>query len=536
MRKLKLVFYFSFFIFHFSFISAQQWCWGADGIGGLKTGAGSSPVATNRFGNAYTTGAFLNSIIFGSDTLIANNNDDNVVIVKYNSRGDVQWAHNPKSFGSATSTGYAIVSDAFDNAYVTGLSSGGTIIFGAYTLTGNNGFFVKYSPTGQVLWAQSYSGVSLAIDKNGNICLATYDRLMKFNPNGNKFMDVSAILNADIFAISLDSIGNIYATGTEQPGWYPFLAKYDSSGNLLWSHEATVTSAACVGTAYSVTTDKAGSAYITGFFGDTMSFGAYTLKSPFNWTYTYDYRIACFLVKYDVNGNVVWAEQTKGKHKWRGTSLAKDRNNNIYLGGSGIDVDTFSFGGGIMTLHGSSSDASFIVKLDTAGKFVAGSLLKNGTLTFDPGDYLNGVAVDSSGNYSYLIGDFLGDTILCADDTLTNPGGVLYPYIARWSWTIPGCINAEEGISEITSSKPNALLYPNPNTGKFTIELVGAENLGSAKLEIYNILGEKVFTKPLNGITDKYSFDLTSRSSGIYLYRIISESGQLINDGKFIIE
>ncbi|HTB32709.1 MAG TPA: T9SS type A sorting domain-containing protein, partial [Bacteroidia bacterium] len=191
------------------------------------------------------------------------------------------------------------------------------------------------------------------------------------------------------------------------------------------------------------------------------------------------------------------------------------------------------FGGGILTQPGSSSEASFILKLDTAGKFKAGLLLQNGTILYPSGNFLNGVAVDSSGVFSYLTGSIQGDTIFCGSDTLYN-GPNIGCYVARASWTIPGCINFEEGISEITSSKPNALLYPNPNTGKFIVQLSGVS--GQSVIEIYNILGEKVFTKPLSGNTDKYSFDLTSQSSGIYLYRIISESGQLINDGKFIIE
>ena len=78
-------------------------------------------------------------------------------------------------------------------------------------------------------------------------------------------------------------------------------------------------------------------------------------------------------------------------------------------------------------------------------------------------------------------------------------------------------------------------VFPNPNNGKFTIQESGARNQNSV-VEIYNMLGEKVFSKSLLHLTTEYSLDLSSQSAGIYLYRILTEIGNLAAEGKLIIQ
>ncbi len=168
---------------------------------------------------------------------------------------------------------------------------------------------------------------------------------------------------------------------------------------------------------------------------------------------------------------------------------------------------------------------SFIMKFDTAGNPTCGSIINylgNGAL--------NGVASDSTGAYVYTASVF-GSTVICGPDTLVPVGGGNNTFVASWL----NCAEDAE-ITPLTSTEPNIILYPNPNTGKFTIEFVGTQNSVSDKIEVYNILGEKVFTKSLIPSQDYNTFDLGSQPAGIYLYRIISENGELIKDGKFIIQ
>ena len=55
-------------------------------------------------------------------------------------------------------------------------------------------------------------------------------------------------------------------------------------------------------------------------------------------------------------------------------------------------------------------------------------------------------------------------------------------------------------------------------------------------LEIYNVLGEKVYNKTLRQAQGDIKINLSGQAKGLYLYRIISEKGEDIANGKFIIE
>ena len=75
-------------------------------------------------------------------------------------------------------------------------------------------------------------------------------------------------------------------------------------------------------------------------------------------------------------------------------------------------------------------------------------------------------------------------------------------------------------------------VYPNPNNGKFTLS---PSNVNAAcNVEIYNILGENIYQSRLNA--NSTEINLSGQPEGIYLYRVISENGNLIGEGKIIIQ
>jgi len=93
-------------------------------------------------------------------------------------------------------------------------------------------------------------------------------------------------------------------------------------------------------------------------------------------------------------------------------------------------------------------------------------------------------------------------------------------------------VTSDVGINTINAGSGHVSVYPNPNNGNFTIESSTASGKSSA--EIYNILGEKVKTIELAGKTNQ--IDLTAQPDGIYLYRVVTENGSLIGEGKLIIQ
>ena len=73
-------------------------------------------------------------------------------------------------------------------------------------------------------------------------------------------------------------------------------------------------------------------------------------------------------------------------------------------------------------------------------------------------------------------------------------------------------------------------VYPNPSRDVFNVsfEIKQVEDL---KLEIVNILSEKILEEKLNGFNGKYlkSFDLSNQSNGIYFLKIYTSELFLIN-------
>ena len=81
----------------------------------------------------------------------------------------------------------------------------------------------------------------------------------------------------------------------------------------------------------SIVSDASGNVYMTGsFYSNTITFGAYTLT---NFDSSYNNTADIFLVKYDPNGNVLWAERFGGASGDIPESMTLDANGNIFITG-----------------------------------------------------------------------------------------------------------------------------------------------------------------------------------------------------------
>jgi hypothetical protein len=87
------------------------------------------------------------------------------------------------------------------------------------------------------------------------------------------------------------------------------------------------------------------------------------------------------------------------------------------------------------------------------------------------------------------------------------------------------------GVNEISTSS-SISVYPNPNNGVFTMQLSGIS--GKSSVEVYNILGEKVYSQ---FTIDNSPLTINLKeSAGIYLYRVLSADGNSIASGKVIVK
>ncbi len=101
-----------------------------------------------------------------------------------------------------------------------------------------------------------------------------------------------------------------------------------------------------------------------------------------------------------------------------------------------------------------------------------------------------------------------------------------------------GCVDSSCGyfgydaIEPIAATSKEIKVYPSPSKGLFTIQ--SNSILLNSAVEIYNMFGEKIYSSKLHPTTTQ--IDLSTNADGIYLYRVLTENGDLISSGKMVIQ
>ncbi|MBI3502596.1 MAG: T9SS type A sorting domain-containing protein [Bacteroidetes bacterium] len=95
---------------------------------------------------------------------------------------------------------------------------------------------------------------------------------------------------------------------------------------------------------------------------------------------------------------------------------------------------------------------------------------------------------------------------------------------------IDSCSSAVS-VEQLTNEQSLFSISPNPSSGIFQIQAAGGSG-SEYKIEIYNLLGEKVFSKIVNSKLETVNLN---EVSGIYFYRIVSEEKN-IAVGKLIVQ
>lgn len=125
------------------------------------------------------------------------------------------------------------------------------------------------------------------------------------------------------------------------------------------------------------------------------------------------------------------------------------------------------------------------------------------------------LAIYEYNNYLYMAGNF---------DSVQN---VLSCSLSQWTTPI--------SIKEVSTLDKLIRVYPNPSNGKFTIQESGVRNKEQV-VEVYNVFGQKVYSKTFSTFNSQCSIDLNNQPSGIYLYRITDKTGKLLATGKLVVE
>jgi len=213
-------------------------------------------------------------------------------------------------------------------------------------------------------------------------------------------------------AVATDNAGNAYVTGyfqgtvnfdathqlTSSGGSQnAFVAKYSSSGVLLWADDLGSGSSQTIGQGIAV--DGSGNVYTTGYFAGTGSFSGTGSGDPLT---TGD--ISAYVSKLDASGNYVWADDFgNSNNPTEGQAIAVDGSGNVYTTGYFDGTVSFSgTGSGDTLTSGNGSENAYVSKLNASGNYAWADDLGSGSSAVG-----QGIAVDGSGNV-YTTGNFQG--------------------------------------------------------------------------------------------------------------------------------
>lgn len=314
-----------------------------------------------------------------------------------------------------------------------------------------------------------------------------------------------------------------------------FIVKYDNAGNVMWAKEID-------GTASGISADGNGNAYLTGYYStSTIIFDNDTLINNGN--------TSLFLTKYDANGNIVWAENAWGGNASvvKGISICVDKNGNSYLTGNydNLVLNVFYhiyFGNdSITTIAGYGM---FIAKYNSLGDMVWAT----GTVGTTSNNYrANTIAVDEYGN-----------TYVTANDLTNGLSRTLlkkYDVLGNMVWVK----NIDAPIALLYSETSGLAVDKQGNvymTGYFEGQTIGFDNVvltnakpnigwgpGSSDIYIakYNNAGNVLWAKSLGGISHDEGSDITIGAdnniylTGIYVSPILpfNDDTLTVNDNNF---
>lgn len=325
--------------------------------------------------------------------------------------------------------------------------------------------------TGDFEWANSMGGgfqnvgKSIVNDENGNVIITGY-------------FEGTADFDPGVGTTNLTSNG----------GSDIFIQKLDANGNLIWVKQI---GGIAFDSGQSIALDNDDNIYITGYFSDTVDFdpNADTLNLMFNgWSDS-------FILKLDIDGNLIWAKKMGGPNIDRGISIVLDAFNNVYTTGIFRDTVDFDPNIGITNLTANISD-TYIQKLDTDGNLIWVKQITGNQLNSYNSGF--GITIDNNNNV-YITGSFketsdfdpgIGSTYLTSNGH--NDSFILkLDENGNYIWVKQiGGLNSEIGRSICTDRHGNVYITGsfgdtvdfNPNSGTYNLVSNGLQNVFILKL------------------------------------------------------
>ncbi len=371
-------------------------------------------------GGAIACGYFVGNVPFGSEVLSASGLD--AWVAKVSPSGQFEWAR--RAGGTGLEEARGVVVDEDGNSYVAGyFNNTATFAPGVTRTSAGNAdiYLAKYSPSGDLIWVTAVGGSGfdssegIALDPNGDpIVVGRFQNTVNFQPGGVG--------------------GSVVSNGSSDV----FVAKFDATTGLVdW-----VRGAGSNGTdrGVGVGSDSSGAVYITGCFRNTIDFSGVVLSAQNN--------DDMFLVKYDANGALVWAQRAATTLSFvQGLGLDSNLRGDIavtgYLGGTTTFGDA-AFGPTTQVVSAGSFDA-FVATFDADGALRCA--VRGGGGGFSA-DYGFGVAINEAGEVA-ATGEFSGAATFGEFNLSAAAQDVWFATLPAHDIAIPGDLNGD-GVVNFT--------------------------------------------------------------------------------------
>jgi hypothetical protein len=448
-------------------------------IGGGNLNGYISELAVDASGNVFVAGDY--DIGFLGEQLI--------LVSKFDANGNFLWRRFPTTFSGGANNPRAevkgLTTDLSGNVVLTGDYHTNTITFGTTTLGVSNGertFIVKYSTTGNVVWAKAAifaSPNAITSDASGNLFITGYY-------NGTALFDNLSLTNSNTNP-SIINTSDI------------FIVKYSAAGNALWAKKAggiaDVDGFHLEDWATDISCDAIGNLYITGTFASpAITFGSTVLTNP-NSSYFLDQINKFFIAKYSPTGTALWAKQ--GSDNSYGQCLVNDASGNVLVVLYSTSNETF----GNTTIafpNGQINPNYIIVKYNPSGT-VLWALSTAGAQFGD-------LAIDSNNN-AYFVGGASALTTF-GTYTITQPS----PILAKLGSNAVTSMQTEEFAQPIA-------IYPNPFESKTNI--IFSELQQATSIKLIDAAGKELKGFDLKIINEKSKvIDMADYAKGLYFLKI----------------
>ena len=182
-----------------------------------------------------------------------------------------------------------------------------------------------------------------------------------------------------------------------------FLAKFDSSGMLVW---ATYFGGGSEDQAFGLACDGAGNVYMTGLTSSTSG-----IATAGEYQSTYGGGIGdAFLAKFSSGGSLLWATYYGGSGTELATAICTDKTGAAYITGYTYSTDSIATVGAYKTSGGGENVDGFIAKFSPTGSIIWATYYGG-----NDDDEPVGIACDSTGNV-YMTG------ATSSTDSISTPG------------------------------------------------------------------------------------------------------------------